>query len=117
MINKRRRALRYGFFAEICSAIYLIIKGWKIMALRHRNHFGEIDIIAMRMNIVIFVEVKARKTVEEAIVSVSDKSQKRIKNASKNWIAKQINSNKFSYRYDLIAIIPWRLPKHFTNAF
>ncbi|MBY7649026.1 MAG: YraN family protein [Candidatus Liberibacter europaeus] len=115
--HDRRKALKYGFFAEILSAVFLLIKGWKIIAIRHRNHFGEIDIIARRKDLVIFVEVKARKSFQEAVDSISYNSRKRIHAASKAWLTKQINSHRLSYRYDIIAVVPWRLPTHFPNAF
>ncbi|WP_333948250.1 YraN family protein [Candidatus Liberibacter brunswickensis] len=101
MSYKRRKALRYGFFAELFSAIFLIVKGWKIIALRYRNRCGEIDIIASRDNLVIFVEVKARKNFHNAIFSISHKSCQRIKNASKIWLAQKNDVQLISYRYDL----------------
>ncbi|MBL0848783.1 MAG: YraN family protein [Candidatus Liberibacter ctenarytainae] len=117
MLHDRRKAIRYGIFAEIFSAVFLLIKGWKIVEIRHRNRYGEIDIIAMRYDMVIFVEVKARKTIQDAINSVSDRSQKRIHAASEFWLSRQINGRRFSYRYDIIAVVPWRIPKHFPNSF
>ncbi|AKK20188.1 YraN family protein [Candidatus Liberibacter africanus] len=117
MSHKRRQALRYGFFAEVLSAIFLMIKGWKIIALRYRNRCGEIDIIARRNNFVIFVEVKARKNFQNAIFAVSNKNCKRIRAASKIWIAQQTNYQLLSYQYDIIAVAPWRLPRHLPNAF
>ncbi|MBA5723758.1 YraN family protein [Candidatus Liberibacter sp.] len=117
MLHNRRKALQYGRFAENFSALFLLIKGWKIIALRYRNPFGEIDIIASRKNLVIFVEVKARKTVHAAIDSISYTSRKRIRTAGEAWIAKQINGQYLSYRYDIIAVTPWRLPKHLPDAF
>ncbi|KGB27889.1 endonuclease [Candidatus Liberibacter solanacearum] len=117
MSHDRRKSLRYGLFAEFFASIFLLIKGWEIIALRYRNRCGEIDIIARRKDLVIFVEVKARKNFQEAIDSVSYNSCKRIRAASKVWLAQRENSPLLSYRYDIIAVVPWRLPKHFPHAF
>ncbi|WP_329608410.1 YraN family protein [Candidatus Liberibacter asiaticus] len=87
------------------------------MALRYRNRCGEIDIIAHRNNLVIFVEVKARKNIQDAIFSVSHNSRRRIRSASAIWLAQQTNVQLLSYRYDIILVIPWRLPQYFPHAF
>ncbi|AGA64085.1 putative endonuclease protein [Liberibacter crescens BT-1] len=115
--RNRHQALRYGLRAEFLSAIFLMLKGWKIMAFRHRNSFGEVDIIAFRQELVIFVEVKARSNVKDALNAVSYLSQERIRSAGKAWLATHKDFHAFSYRCDIIAVIPWNLPKHFPDAF
>ena len=57
---RRRKAYRLGFLAEWIAAGFLLIKGYRIIALRYAAHSGEIDIIALRRDVVVFVEVKAR---------------------------------------------------------
>jgi putative endonuclease len=56
----RRRALGRGQVSEYLAALYRMLKGYRIVALRYRTKLGEIDIIAKR-NLAIFVEVKARR--------------------------------------------------------
>ena len=55
----RRRALGRGQVSEYLAALYLMLKGYRIVALRYRTK--EIDIIARKRNLAIFVEVKARR--------------------------------------------------------
>ncbi len=50
-----------GFFAEHYAAEYLKSKGYKILGHNYRKPWGEIDIIARKQGILIFVEVKANK--------------------------------------------------------
>lgn len=115
--QKRRRAFRLGFVAEYYAAAYLILKGYRILHLRYRVKGGEIDIIARRGNMVAFVEVKARRTVEDALFSVGERSKGRIRAASRMWLGKQQDFAQLSWRYDILAVTPWRLPSHFPDAF
>ncbi|MBP9821994.1 MAG: YraN family protein [Candidatus Pacebacteria bacterium] len=50
-----------GFFAEHYAAEYLKSKNYKILGHNYRKPWGEIDVIAEKQGIVIFVEVKASK--------------------------------------------------------
>ena len=56
----RQIAFRTGISAESRAAAFLIAKGFRILARRWRSPVGEIDIIARRRSLLIFVEVKAR---------------------------------------------------------
>ncbi|MBW9052041.1 YraN family protein [Rhizobium mesosinicum] len=114
---RRRRALRRGAAAEYIAAIFLILKGYRILALRHRTKLGEIDIIARKGDLAVFVEVKARADEMGAVDAVSYASQKRIRAASDLWLARQRDYARLSQRYDIVAIVPGRLPRHFPDAF
>ena len=50
-----------GQLAENLAADALIQKGYKILECNFSNKFGEIDIIAKDKEILVFVEVKAKK--------------------------------------------------------
>ncbi|MBW9112364.1 YraN family protein [Rhizobium cauense] len=113
----RRKALRRGHVSEYLAALYLMLKGYRIVALRYRTKLGEIDIIARKRNLAIFVEVKARRKEMSAIDAVSPTAQSRIRAASDLWLSRQRDSAVLSQRYDIVAILPGRLPRHFPNAF
>ena len=49
-----------GNFGENLAAAYLTKKGYKIISRNFNSKFGEIDIITVFKNILIFVEVKTR---------------------------------------------------------
>ncbi|MBB3460857.1 YraN family protein [Rhizobium sp. BK377] len=114
---RRRNALRRGAAAEYIAAIFLMLKGYRILALRHRTKLGEIDIIARKGDLAVFVEVKARADETGAVDAVSYASQKRIRAASDLWLARQRDYARLSQRYDIVAILPGRLPRHFPDAF
>ena len=113
----RRRAERRGRFSEYVAALYLLLKGYRIVALRHRTQLGEIDIIARKRDLVIFVEVKARRDERATVDAVGHAAQRRIRAASDLWLARQDEFGRLSQRYDIVAVRPGRLPRHFQDAF
>ena len=78
----RVAAFRTGLSAETRAAAYLIAKGYRILAKRFRTPYGEIDIVAKRRNLVAFVEVKARATLDDAAFAVTPRQQARIIDAA-----------------------------------
>ena len=114
---KRQKAWRRGHVAEYLAAAFLLFKGYRILAIRHRTKLGEIDIVARKGDIAIFVEVKSRRGAQEAIDAVSFSSQKRIRAASDLWLARQPDFARLSQRYDIVAMLPGRWPQHFPDAF
>lgn len=87
------------------------------MARRHRTPLGEIDLIARRGDIVAIVEVKARRTLEQAMDAVAYGSQRRIDGAATLWLSRQKDYARLTLRYDLVAILPWRWPVHVENLY
>src|SRR5258708_38964992 len=70
---ERQAAFRVGISAESRAAALLIAKGFRILARRWRSPLGEIDIIARRRTLLIFVEVKARENLDDAPWSVTQR--------------------------------------------
>ena len=52
----------FGHASEQLAVEYLRGKGYKILTRNFRTPFGEVDIIARDNDVVVFIEVKARKT-------------------------------------------------------
>ncbi|MDX3926665.1 MAG: YraN family protein [Shinella sp.] len=113
----RLKALRRGYVAEYVAALYLIAKGYRILAIRYRTKLGEIDIVARKRELVVFVEVKARRSIGDAVFAVSGTAQRRIRAASDLWLARQPDAHLLSMRYDIVAVMPLRLPRHLEDAF
>lgn len=109
--------MKRGQTAEYLAALYLMLKGYRILSIRYKTPIGEIDIIAKRGNLIAFVEVKSRSNMQLAVDAVSTQSQRRIEAASRIWQARQVNSVLFSFRYDIIAMVPMRWPSHLIDAF
>jgi putative endonuclease len=115
--RERRAALRRGWRAETLAAIALRLKGYRIVARNFRCRFGEIDIIARKGNLIAFVEVKSRRSPQDALDAVSRESQRRIENAADIWIGRRADAHLLSWRFDIVAVTPRQWPRHFPDAF
>ena len=51
----------FGIIAEGLVAIYYFFSGYYIVSRRMRNYAGEIDLICKKGDLLVFVEVKARR--------------------------------------------------------
>jgi len=114
---RRLKAFRRGHVAEYLAALYLLAKGYRIEAIRFRTPLGEIDIVARRGDLVACVEVKARRETGDAVFAVTATAQRRIRAASEVWLSRRADAHRLSLRYDIVAVRPWRLPRHFEDAF
>jgi putative endonuclease len=85
--RKRRKAHDRGLSAENRAAWALRLTGWRILKRRYKTAAGEIDLIAKKRKTVAFIEVKARRTREEAFAAVTPASQKRIVRAARIFVA------------------------------
>jgi putative endonuclease len=114
---ERVAAFRVGLSAESRAAAYLIAKGYRILARRFRTPYGEIDIVAKRRNLLAFVEVKARATLDDAAYAVTPRQQKRIVDAANAWLMAHPEHANFDLRFDAILVAPRALPRHLPGAF
>ncbi len=113
----RRRAQRLGHIAEWRAAAALMLKGYRIVGRRFRTKAGEIDLIARKGDLVALVEVKARRTEAAAVDAVTATAARRITAAGDIWLSRQRDRTNLSIRHDIVAVTPWRWPKHFPDAF
>ena len=116
-VSRRRKAYRLGFLAEWIAAGFLLMKGYRILALRYSAHSGEIDIIAMRRDVVAFVEVKARAHREAGLMAISQEKQRRFARAVHHWVGRNPWSMNRTLRCDAVIVLPMRLPYHLEDAF
>src|SRR3990170_3673554 len=77
MREKRVRAYRSGLFAETVTALLLRLKGHRIVARRYKTPVGEIDLVALKGRRLAFIEVKRRKTAEDAAWTLPAKQGRR----------------------------------------
>ena len=113
----RIEAFRTGLSAEARAATLLIAKGYRILAKRFRTPHGEIDIVARRRNLIVFVEVKARESLDDAAYAVTPRQQARIIAAAQIWLMAHPEHEGYDLRFDAMLIAPRRLPRHLLAAF
>jgi len=94
-----------GSWGEAKSAEYLRKKGYKIEAMNYYSRYGEIDIIARKKKIVVFVEVKLRKDDKfaKAAEFVSISKQKKIILTAQAYLQEK-DDRKSQARFDVIEI-------------
>ncbi|MHC2434280.1 YraN family protein [Bradyrhizobium sp. USDA 4451] len=114
---ERVAAFRTGISAESRAAALLIAKGYRILARRFRTPYGEIDLVVRRRNLLAFVEVKARASLDEAAYAVTPRQQLRIINAAQAWLMAHPEHAEFDLRFDAVLIAPKSLPRHLLAAF
>jgi putative endonuclease len=114
---ERQVAFRFGLSAESRAAAYLIAKGFRILARRWKSPVGEIDIVARRRHLLIFVEVKAREGLDDAAWSVTDRQRARIVAAAEAYLARLADETIRDVRFDAVLVAPGRIPLHIPAAF
>lgn len=113
----RQTAFRLGLSAETRAVVYLLAKGFRIAARRWRCAAGEIDIVARRGRLVIFVEVKARARFDDAAYAVTARQQRRVAQAAAAWLAAHPGDATSDLRFDVMLVAPRSLPRHIAGAF
>ncbi len=115
--RERVAAFRLGLSAESRAAMFLIAKGYRIVARRWKTPFGEIDIVARRRRALVFVEVKARAHADDAAEAVTERGKRRIVAAAELWLAHNPDDAQREIRFDVVLVTPGRMPQHIANAF
>src|SRR5690606_19315098 len=97
---ERVAAFGLGLSAESRAAAYLVAKGYRILARRWKCPAGEIDIVARRRQLLVFVEVKARASLDAAAESVVPRQRQRIAAAAEAWLATYPDPKIVDMRFD-----------------
>ncbi|MBF0472901.1 MAG: YraN family protein [Nitrospirae bacterium] len=107
MLFKRdpsKKNILTGAYGERLAGNYLLKKGYKIIKKNYKNNVGEIDIIAMDGDKLVFVEVKTRKgdTFGSPIDAVDYKKQKKIINTALCFMRDK--AVELPVRFDIIGV-------------
>ncbi|WP_026606448.1 YraN family protein [Methylocapsa acidiphila] len=113
---ERRRAHGRGLLAERVAAVALRLRGYRILACRYKVKGGEIDIVARRGDAVVFVEVKARQTLDDAMDAIDFVKRRRMSRAARFWLAANPWAAALTLRGDAVYLAPWRWPRHLIAA-
>lgn len=104
-----------GSAGEDRAAAYLLDLGYLIVTRRKKTRRGEIDIVALDGDVLVFVEVKVRRSrVSVAEEALDAKKIARLAAAAEDYLLEM--GNEFpGARYDFITIGPGGL-KHYKDA-
>lgn len=114
--KERLARLGRGDRGEALAAALLMAKGYRILARRHRTPYGEVDIIAVRLRRIAFVEVKRRPSLSAAEAALTPNQSRRIGNAADYWLANNSRYGDYELGLDAVLVVPWRWPRHIPNA-
>lgn len=115
-MKERLRARARGRWAEILAALFLRLKGYRILERNWRSPAGEIDLIARRRHMIAFIEVKHRAAMAEAGESILARQRQRITRAAQHYLAARPALTGLDIRFDAILVVPWRRPLHIRDA-
>ena len=109
---------RSGLFAESVAGWFLNAKGYRIIARRFKTPVGEIDLIARRGRTIAFIEVKRRLSTEDGLYAVHPGNAARVRRAAEWWLKTHpMYADNCDLRFDVVAVTPYRLIRHVSNAF
>ncbi|MEM7045104.1 MAG: YraN family protein [Pseudomonadota bacterium] len=115
-IRSRQAAEQRGRLAERLAAWSCRLKGYRVLAERYKTPFGEIDLVFRRRSLLIFAEVKARPSLDQALYALRPQQKVRLARSAEIYLRDHPVHAACSIRFDLIAIRPWRWPHHLRDA-
>ena len=105
-----------GRRGEAVAALWLMLKGYRILGFRLKTPQAEIDLLAIRGRVLAVVEVKRRRSLLEALEAVPFEQRDRLRRAGATLAARRPALAGAAVRLDLIALAPGRLPRHSPDA-
>ena len=114
MSNRAEREAK-GRRGEWQAAWYLRLTGWRILAQRMKCPRGEVDIIARKGRLVVFVEVKWRHSARDLDLATDHYRMRRVAAAAEA-LAPRYARDGDDLRIDVLLLAPGRFPRHLTNV-
>lgn len=116
-VSGRRRASgqvahRSGHDGEWIAALWLMCRGYQILAFRLKSRAGEIDILARRGRVLAVVEVKRRATLAAALTALGPKQLDRLRASARAVARGRPALAGLTLRLDMVALAPGRFPRH-----
>ena len=107
-----------GLLGEAAAEQYLCEAGMTCLQRRYRSPYGEIDLIMMDRDVLVFVEVKARvrQTHSEAQAAVTSAKQRRIIQTALCFLNEHPEYAQHMMRFDIVSLSGDCI-HHLPNAF
>lgn len=113
-------AYQRGHRPEKWACFFLMMKGYIPVCLNfvvgRGTGAGEVDLIMRRGKTLVFVEVKRRPTLMDALHAITPMSQARISRTSAVFLARNPRYQTYQVRYDAVLMAPKCWPRHLKGA-
>jgi putative endonuclease len=87
------------------------------VAQRYRTPVGETDLVALKGRRLAFIEVKRRKTTEDAAWTLPARQRRSIGRAAQYWLAGHPDFAGHDIAFDVVLAAPFTWPRYIANAF
>jgi len=111
----------FGELGERIAERWLRRQGWRVVQRRFRAGHRDIDLVVERDDLVVFVEVKARRGAEfgDPVEAVNWNKQRQLVRSASVWIDRHGRRSE-SYRFDVVGVLVEGervRVRHVANAF
>ncbi|MCH8173234.1 MAG: YraN family protein [Proteobacteria bacterium] len=114
--KSRKKAYARGHKGEGLAALYLRLKGYRILERRYQTPVGEVDLIARRGRTLAFVEVKARQNYHDGVEAITRRQQLRTIKAAEYFLSSHPGMASLDLRFDAIIALPGFQLRHLEGA-
>lgn len=104
--DERRRARQFGSAGEQLARDFLLSRGLELLDAGWHCRLGELDLVMREHDVLVFVEVRARRegSAVSAIDSVDAHKQGRFVRAARAWLSRHPVESRLPARFDIVAI-------------
>jgi putative endonuclease len=111
----------FGELGERIAERWLRRQGWRVVQRRFRSGHRDIDLVVEQGDLVVFVEVKARRGAEfgDPVEAVNWSKQRQLVRSASVWIDRHGRPSE-SYRFDVVGVLVEGervRVRHVANAF
>jgi putative endonuclease len=114
---KGRRAYASGLAAEARACAAVEQDGWTILGRRLRTPAGEIDAVAQKAGILVFLEVKSRPSLAAAAAALTQAQRRRLLASAAILLAANPLWGETGVRFDVLLVDPAGRVRRIIDAF
>ncbi len=119
------KAQALGALGERIAARWLMRDGWQVVDRRWRSGRRDLDLVAIRENVVAFVEVKTRRTTWSGgpVEAVNWRKQRELTRSAQAWMDQRgllVAPADARFRFDIVGVVASRervAVRHVVEAF
>jgi putative endonuclease len=99
---------QYGQSGEDVAVGFLEAQGYQILERNYRTHLGEIDIVARHEGVLVFVEVKARRSLRHGDPkwALTPAKQRKISMVALTYLKQRHGTTQRRARFDVVTVQP-----------